>query len=415
MLVVTKHWPSYTPDSPHSKPHPEGSTIGVWPRGHPVDGSLHFSGDQTPPPDDSFGVRENRLTRLTILASTMASHPAIISLSQAQPPFFWGIDIGGTGIKIGLVDSLGHSLFYENIPSLEREGPRAAVARIAKVVRDVEDQNQPHPLAEGIGLGAPGPMDLDRGLLVAPPQLPSWWDFPIRDAVAQLLERPVSFLNDANAAAYGEFWLGSGREDDSMVLLTLGTGVGGGIIVDGEMVNGTNSFGSECGHMVVDPAPDARLCVWGGGRGQLEAYASASAVVQRTIERLDGGAVSSLSQYVAESANHLTAKRVYEAAVDDDALALEIIDETARWLGMGVTSLIHILDPGAVVLGGAMNFGGAESPIGRRFLQRVSDEFRQRTFDNVFAGTTIRFASLGANAGYLGLAGYARKQHRETS
>jgi glucokinase len=218
-------------------------------------------------------------------------------------------------------------------------------------------------------------------------------------------------LNDANAAAFGEFWIGTGQDCDSMILLTLGTGVGGGIIVDGELVNGVNSFGSECGHIVVDPSPAARLCVWGGGRGQLEAYASASAVVGRTRDRLTEGADSSLAGLLGGANNELTAKRVYEAARDQqDPLALEIVDETAKWLGIGITTLVHALDPGIVTLGGAMNFGGADCPIGRRFLQRITNEFEQRTFPNVFEGTTIDFASLGADAGYLGVAGYARKK-----
>ena len=341
----------------------------------------------------------------------MASKPKITPVSRAQAPFFWGIDIGGTGIKIGLVDDVGQTLWYERIPTRESEGPDAAVARVAELISGFEAEHPETERAIHIGLGAPGPMDLKHGLLVAPPQLPTWWDFPIRDAVAQLLDRPVAFLNDANAAAFGEFWLGSGREDDSMVLLTLGTGVGGGIIVDGEMVNGENSFGSECGHIVVDPTPHARLCVWGGGRGQLEAYASASAVVERTRQRLTEGAASLLAGTLGGSDQELTAKRVYEAADQGDQLALEIIDETAHWLGVGVTTLVHTLDPGSVVFGGAMNFGGAESPIGQRFLQGVIGEFRDRTFENVFAGTTIKFATLGGDAGYLGVAGYARKQH----
>jgi glucokinase len=341
----------------------------------------------------------------------MASEPKITEVSRAQAPFFWGIDIGGTGIKIGLVDDVGQTLWYERIPTRESEGPDAAVDRVARLILGFEEEHPEIERAIHVGLGAPGPMDLKRGWLVAPPQLPTWWDFPIRDAVAQLIQRPVAFLNDANAAAFGEFWLGSGREDDSMVMLTLGTGVGGGIIVDGEMVNGENSFGSECGHILVDPAPHARLCVWGGGRGQLEAYASASAVVERTRQRLTEGAESLLAGTLGGSDQELTAKRVYEAAEQGDQLALEIIDETAHWLGVGVTTLVHTLDPGSVVLGGAMNFGGADSPIGQRFLRGVIDEFRDRTFENVFAGTTIKFATLGGDAGYLGVAGYARKQH----
>jgi glucokinase len=125
---------------------------------------------------------------------------------------------------------------------------------------------------------------------------------------------------------------------------------------------------------------------------------------------LTEGAESSLSGLLGGQDSELTAKKVYEAAVGGDGLALEIVDETARWLGIGVTTLVHTLDPGSIVLAGAMNFGGPDSPIGNRFLKGISDEFRGRTFDNVYQGTTIKFATLGADAGYLGAAGYARKE-----
>ena len=334
----------------------------------------------------------------------------IRSIEDAVAPYFWGIDIGGTGIKLGLVDERGDTVAYEKIPTRESEGAAAAVDRIANLVVEVETRLGVAGEVPQIGLGAPGPMDLPKGLLVAPPQLPSWWGFPIVEALTERVRRPISFLNDANAAAFGEFWIGTGRDSDSMILLTLGTGVGGGIIVDGELVNGVNSFGSECGHILVDPSPTARLCVWGGGRGQLEAYASASAVVGRTRDRLTEGAESSLSGLLGGGDSELTARKVYDAASQGDALALEIVDETAHWLGIGITSLVHALDPGVVTLGGAMNFGGAGCPIGDRFLSGIKDEFKKRTFENVFEGTSIAFATLGADAGYLGLAGYARKQ-----
>ncbi len=263
----------------------------------------------------------------------MASLPEITDLAQATAPYFWGVDVGGTSIKIGLVDDEGRTLAHEQIATRESEGPQAAVERIREVTSRIESELDLANEIQQIGLGAPGPMDLPRGYLVAPPQLPTWWDYPIRDALSESLSRPVSFLNDANAAAFGEFWLGTGRHDNSMVLLTLGTGVGGGIIVDGELVNGTNSFGSECGHIIVDSSPTAQLCIWGGGRGQLEAYASASGVVQRTRQRLTEGAASSLSGLLGGGDSELTAKKVYQAAVDNDKLALEIVDETARWLG----------------------------------------------------------------------------------
>ena len=339
----------------------------------------------------------------------MTAQSNITKVSEAKPPFYWGVDIGGTGIKFGLVDDDGRTVAYERIPTQESDGPEAAVKRIVQVIQDHELRLNISNNRTRIGIGAPGPMNLKDGCLVAPPQLPSWWGFPIRDTVTGSLGRPTSLLNDANAAAFGEYWLGSGRDHDSLVLLTLGTGVGGGVIVHGEMVNGHNSCGSECGHIIVDSSPNAQLCIWGGGRGHLEAYASASGVVQRTRQKLTDGASSSLSGLLGGNDSELTAIKVYQAALGGDELALQVIDETAWWLGVGVTTLVHTIDPGSVVLGGAMNFGGADCPVGRRFLKGISDEFQKRTFDYVFAGTTIEFATLGGDAGYLGAAGYARK------
>ena len=330
-------------------------------------------------------------------------------------PYFWGVDIGGTGIKLGLVDNQGHTVAFENAPTRESEGAQAAVDRVGDLVESIEEKLGVEGKVPAIGLGAPGPMDLQKGTLVEPPQLPSWWGFNLVSAFKDRLKRPVEFLNDANAAAYGEFWLGSGKNESSMLLLTLGTGVGGGIIVDHELINGVNSFGSECGHILVDSSPKAQVCGWGGGRGQLEAYASATGVVIRTRQRLTEGAKSVLSGSLGGSDSELTAKRVYEAALAGDALALEIVDETARWMGIGVTTLIHTLDSGKVVLGGAMNFGGADCRIGQRFLDGIRAEFKSRTFANVYDGTTIQFATLGSSAGYLGLAGYARHQEKKHS
>ena len=335
-----------------------------------------------------------------------------VSSELAARPLFWGIDVGGTNIKIGLVDQAGQTVNFDSLPTHESEGPEAAIGRVAEKLRTISDELK---IADGeipfLGLGTPGSMDIPRGYLVDPPNLPHWKNFPIRDAVAEATGLPVAFLNDANAAAYGEFWLGAGRPHDHMVLLTLGTGVGGGIVVDDELVNGVNSFGSECGHLIIDSSPTARLCVWGGGRGQLEAYASASAVVSRTRERLTAGETSVLSGTLGGNDSELTAKEVYLAAEKGDAMALEIIDETAVALGLGITSIVHLIDPGLVVLGGAMDFGGNDSPVGRRFLEGIRTEFQSRTYDHVFAGTIIEFATLGADAGYLGAAGYARKEH----
>jgi glucokinase len=243
-------------------------------------------------------------------------------------------------------------------------------------------------------------------MIVTPPNLPHWRHFPIRDALSNACGKPVVFENDANAAAYGEFWIGSGQGSTSMILLTLGTGVGGGIIVDGELIHGVNSFGSECGHIIVDSREDARLCVWGGGRGELEAYASAGALVDRTKEVLATGRSSSLHARAAQAP--LTPLIIGEEANAGDTLALEIIEEMGRYLGVGIVTLVHTVDPGMVVLGGAMTFGREAMPAGRRLLESVRAEFAKRAFDVVVNTTKIAYASLGGDAGFIGAAGLAR-------
>lgn len=340
----------------------------------------------------------------------MPTSQPIVAFEQAKAPFFLGVDVGGTNIKIGLVDDVGQTLAFEEIETYEPDGPQQAVDRIAQCQhRLLEQARVPTGGLVRVGLGTPGTMDIPRGCFVDPPNLPHWHHFGIRDAVSQACGLPVSFINDANAASFGEFWVGTGAKVNSLILLTLGTGVGGGIIVDGHLISGVNSFGSECGHVIVDSHPDARLCVWGGGRGQLEAYASASAVARAAEAGVRAGAVSSLIRLLMNG-KAITARRVYDAAEMGDEFALSIIDEAAYYLGIGVTTLVHTIDPGLVVLGGAMNFGGTKSPVGLRFLEKIRAVFAERTFPNVLAGTRIDFATLGGDAGYIGAAGFARKE-----
>jgi glucokinase len=339
----------------------------------------------------------------------MTSQP-ILPVSKAVSPFYLGIDVGGTGIKLGIVDDIGKTLGFTSIPTEEPRGPADAMQRVsASATELLSTIGLSKKDIARVGLGTPGSQDIPKGMLIQPPNHPHWHHFPIVKCLEQAIGLPVSFANDANAAAFGEFWVGTGAVYSSMVLLTLGTGVGGGIIIDNQLVVGQNSFGGECGHMIIDPRPDARLCVWGGGRGHLEAYASASAVAQRAKEELAAGAVSSLSG----SVETLTTKKIYQAAETGDVFSLKIIDETADYLALGIATIVHTLDPGLIVLGGAMNFGGTQSPIGTRFLKRIEETFRQRSFEYVAKGTKIEFASLGGDAGYLGAAGIARMEFKK--
>lgn len=334
----------------------------------------------------------------------MTSQP-ILDPALSEAPYVFGVDVGGTGIKIGLLDNQGRTVAYRAIETEEPKGPAAAMQRVADTCREmVETAGLQFSDVSRIGLGTPGSQDIAAGKLIEPPNHPHWHYFPIVECLENAIGKPVSYINDANAAAFGEFWVGTASAHESLVMLTLGTGVGGGVIIDGHLVVGKNSFGAECGHMLIDPSPEARLCAWGGGRGQLEAYASANAIAERAEEAIASGQASSLKQH----AGSITSKHVYEAAKEGDAYSIALIDSTASYLGLAISTLVHLLDPGIVVLGGAVDFGGKNCEIGQRFLTEIIRVFRERSFEHIANGTKIEFASLGADAGYIGAAGFAR-------
>lgn len=341
----------------------------------------------------------------------MSDFRQTISVQAAKRPLFVGIDLGGTNIKVGLVDDSGRTVRFLSVPTLVDHGAEDGARRMGEAARQVIAEAGLTLADVGrAGLGTPGTMDLAAGMLLQPVNLPSWKNFPIRDRVAHHAGLPVTYANDAGAAAYGEFWIGSGRELHSMVILTLGTGVGCGILIGELSIDGEHGHGAECGHIIIDSQDDARLCGC-GHRGHLEAYASATAVVKRTQEALDAGRKSSLAGRLAAGAK-LTPLLIGEQAEAGDALSLEIVLETARYLGIGVVSLMHTIDPNGVVLGGAMTFGGADASLGRRFLERVREEVRRRALPVPAQKTSVEFAQLGADAGYIGAAGLARLEFK---
>ncbi|MBL8830391.1 MAG: ROK family protein [Planctomycetaceae bacterium] len=340
------------------------------------------------------------------------SHPLpFISRQQAQAPFFVGVDLGGTNIKVGVVDDLGRPLSWLSIKTDAPRGAEDATARMGQAVQQAIRQAGLQPQdAVYAGLGSPGTMDIPAGMLLEPVNMPTWKNYPIRDRLSFHCGLPVAFANDAGAAAYGEFWVGSGRELASLVLLTLGTGVGGGIIVGGFSIDGEHSHGAECGHLIIDYHDDARMCGC-GQRGHLEAYASATAVIQRASEALAADRTSSLHQRIA-AGEALSPLLLAQEAERGDALSRDIVLETARYLGVGIVSFMHTIDPAGVIIGGAMTFGGHESPLGCEFLARIRQEVRSRAFPVPAAKTKIDFASLGGDAGYIGAAGIARVAYR---
>jgi glucokinase len=336
----------------------------------------------------------------------------ISSNSTAQKPFYVGLDVGGTNIKIGIVDDAGQTLAYESIPTEQDKGAEDACERMGAVVKKlIAENNIDRKDLARAGIATPGPMDIAKGMILRPGNLPGWWDFPIRDRVSHHVGMPVSFANDANAAAYGEFWSGAGKQFHSLVLLTLGTGIGGGIIIGDTLVEGEHSCGSECGHILINPADDAPMDSL-GKRGSLESYTNATAVVDRALAALGSVTVTSLAKRRA-AGEEITPRVIAQEAEKGDEVARRVIMETAHWLAIGIVTFIHTIDPDAVVLGGAMTFGGYDTAIGRAFLQRIRDEVRPRILEPLRDTVRIEFASLGGDAGYIGAAGLARLEHHK--
>jgi glucokinase len=333
---------------------------------------------------------------------------SLLPIAEARLPFHAGVDLGGTNIKAALVDDDGRIVAFHTEPTHAERGPEDAAARMGRMV---------HTLAgmvgiaasdiASVGLGTPGPQDLATGVILRAGNLPGWDHFPIRDRVAVHCGHAVTYANDATAAAYGEFWVGSGRDYDSLILLTLGTGVGGGIIIGNDSIDGAHSHASEFGHIIVDTAATARRCPFGHS-GDLEAYCSATSLKARAREAIPGNAESSLAKAIA-AGDELTPILIAREAAAGDPLATELILETARWLGIGIVTLMHTLDPEAVLIGGAMTFGGETAPVGKAFIERVRAEVKARAFPLLAEKTVVRYASLGGDAGSIGAAGLARR------
>jgi glucokinase len=234
--------------------------------------------------------------------------------------------------------------------------------------------------------------------VVTAANLPEWDDVPLRELLRKRFNIPTVLENDANAAAWGEFWTGAGKEASSMVMLTLGTGIGGGIVLDGKLWHGFKDSAAELGHVTIDCRGRQCGC---GNIGCLEAYASADSTVRRFIEAVRSGRSTNLERMVRERPEQVTSKMIHEEALKGDALCRATIEETGFYLGMGVVSILHFLNPEMVVLTGGMI--GAGSMLMDPLKKVVQERALGRSREDV----KIVFARLGSDAGFIGAAGCA--------
>jgi len=312
-----------------------------------------------------------------------------------------GLDVGGTTMKACVVDSAGHASTSVSMPTESQRGQEAGLATMCETIRRAAAAaNKTMADIAGIGVATPGTMDIKAGLILDPPNLKPWRNVPVRQFVHDTFKIPTAFQNDANAAAYGEYWVGAGREVKSMVLFTLGTGIGGGIIIDDKVLEGQHSHGGEIGHMKI-AYEGGRLC--GCGRlGCLEAYASATAVVKRTREMLVTDPNSTLHRALTDTEEELSSRTIFMAAEHGDELAKKIVDETAYFLAVGAMNMMHTIDPDAIVFAGGMTHAGEP------FLERIQHYIHQLALPVPAAKTLVRYAQLGSDAGYYGSAACAK-------
>ena len=312
-----------------------------------------------------------------------------------------GVDIGGTNLVVGTVpEEGGLPVAMRSTSTRPERGADAAVDDVAAMAEAVIEET----LAErggsresvvGVGIGCPGPLDLERGILLNTPNL-GWTDYPIRERVSGRLELPATLDNDANCATYGEWWQGAGRGSNSLAGVTLGTGIGGGLILDGRLLRGASGCGGELGHTTIDFTGRRCAC---GNYGCLEAYASGPNIAARAREGIEAGDESLLVELVDGDLDRITARTVYDALLQGDEHAQAVMLETAKILGAGIANIVNTFNPEVVVVVGGV------TRAGDHLFTPLRSEVRRRAFDVAVQACRIVPGDLGDAAGIVGAAG----------
>jgi glucokinase len=307
------------------------------------------------------------------------------------------VDLGGTTLVVGTVTEEGaamHGLVNDLTPV--HLGPDGVVERMIAMIRESVDRTRAELGSgveiAGVGIGAPGPLDTQRGIVIVAPNL-GWHDMPLRDRIGAATGFDATLDNDANCATLGEWWRGAAQGARVVVGFTIGTGIGGGIVLDGQIFHGASDVAAEMGHMTIDL--NGRRCKC-GNYGCLEAYASGPAIAARTIEELEAGTPSSITALVGGDLGKVTAQTVYQAAHDGDALALEIVRDTARFLGAGIANVVNMLNPEVVVVTGGV------TKAGERLFGPLRTEVARRAFRPAVAACRIVPGALPGVAGVYG-------------
>jgi len=328
--------------------------------------------------------------------------------TKKRQQYIIGVDLGGTNIVVGAMSADGKQHFaMRSIPTSAESGAEGVADRIVGLIEGVildtlAETNSNRRDVIGVGVGAPGPLDREKGLVVVAPNL-GWKNFPLRDRISERLRVPVTLDNDANCATVGEWWQGAARGGKNVVGMTIGTGIGGGVIIEGKLFHGASDVAGEIGHTTIDL--NGRHCKC-GNYGCLEAYASGPAIATRAREVLVREETASLlPSLVGGKLDSITAETVYKAAQQGDAVASEIVRDTARYLGAGIANLLNILNADVVVVAGGV------TQAGDALFVPLRAEVRRRAFRPAVDATRIVAGELPGTAGVVGAVATFKMAH----
>jgi glucokinase len=312
-------------------------------------------------------------------------------MTSGSKNLIFAADLGGTHLRAATVDERGQIHFRSKQSTPQGTDPYAIVAAVVNAVHEYKKESGAADGLKAVSVVVPGTVNVSEGIVVKAPNLPCLDGFPLTAALTNELGIPAFLENDANAAAVGEMWQGAARGCRTIICVTLGTGVGGGIILNGELWRGVDGAAAEIGHMCVDPFGGVACTC--GSRGCLEVFASATAIVRMTRE-----ASPRYPDSVLHASKNLTAESIFAAGLEGDELALEIFRRMGVYLGIGLANLINILNPEMIVIGGGVVNGWD------LFAKHTMQQVEERAFPLLAARVKIERAKCGDDAGLLGAA-----------
>jgi glucokinase len=318
---------------------------------------------------------------------------------------FIGFDLGGTNLSAAIVDTDTGSLTgYLRAPSLAHEGEAAVIARMIKLINAVIAASDIHKNElKGIGIGVPGVLDLDHGVVLFLPNLPGTWpNVPLAEQITQATGLPTWLLNDARSMTLAEWIFGAGRGVDTMACFTIGTGIGGGLVINGKLHLGVDGTGGELGHQIVDIHGPVCGC---GSQGCLETFASGSAIRAHGIKAVTQGLSTSIGRLVDYDLNRITPEVIHKAAREGDKIALDIYKRAGGYIGIAISNVMVTIGPRKVVIGGGV------SRAGDLLLNPIRQTVAERVFMMPKERVEIVTAQLGTEAGLIGAAVWAREQY----